>query len=149
MTVEEFAARLTDQFPEKKQALQEHYQAYNRLLGHVFFGDEINIPLVVLLEENRDRSAIEKYCDFIEGMWFQGDTDARNIVEVTIIERLTDDPLVWRRFGQYITKEFRWKINDSILPMLALQVPKLSTDIEQKKRRKEDKSLLSTKKSSQ
>lgn len=69
-------------------------------------------------------------------MWFHGDSDARNIVEVTIIERLTDDPLVWFRFGQYLSKEFCWKINEDILLLLGLNVPKLPTDVKPQKGRK-------------
>lgn len=136
MTKEQFAEELICRFPEKQSGLHDHYQAYNEILGHVFFADEINIPLVALLEKDEDTPAIEKYCTFIEDMWFHGDSDTRNVVEVTIIERLSDNPLVWLRFGQYLSKEFRWKINEDILPLLGLNVPKLPTDTKvQKKRR--------------
>ncbi|NCE64265.1 hypothetical protein D1159_06615 [Pseudoflavonifractor sp. 524-17] len=134
MTPEQFALRLGERFPEKRRTLLNHVQAYRRLAGHVFFAEEINTPLLALLEEEEDIGAIQWYCMLIEKMWFQGDTDAKNIVEVTIIERLSDDPALWLRFGQYISKEFRWAVNDKILPMLALNIPKLPTDGWQKKR---------------
>ena len=137
MTKEEAALRLVEEFPEKQEARTDHCRAYGGLLGHVFFADEINIPLTALLEENRDRETTQKYCAFVENMWFQGDGDVKNIVEVTIIERLSDDPLVWFRFGQYISKEFRWEVNDSILPMLGLDVPKLPTDVKQYKKKRQ------------
>jgi hypothetical protein len=145
VTKEQFADELVRLFPEKQTRLHEHCQAYNEILGHVFFADEINIPLVALLEKGEDTSAIEKYCAFIEDMWFHGDSDTRNVVEVTIIERLTDDPLVWLRFGQYISKKFRWKINEDILPLLGLNVPRLPTDVKPQKRRK-GKNVIGTRK---
>lgn len=134
MTKEQFADELVRLFPDKRAGLHDHYQAYSKMLGHVFFADEINIPLVALLEEDADGPTIERYCTFIEDMWFHGDSDTKNIVEVTIIERLTDEPRVWLRFGQRISKEFRWKVNDDILPRLGLQVPKLPADIKSKKK---------------
>lgn len=134
MTKEQAALLLVEEFPEKQGAWNEHCQAYGELLGHVFFADEVNIPLVALLEEGQDREAIDRYCAFVEDMWCSGDGDVKNIVEVTIIERLTDDPAVWLRFGQHISKEFRWEINDKILPMLGLTVPKLPTDTKKRRR---------------
>lgn len=135
MTKEEAALRLVERFPEKREAWEAHCRGYGELLGHVFFADEINLPLVALLAENREETAIENYCAFVEEMWFQGDRDTRNIVEVTIVERLSDDPVVWLRFGEHISKEFRWDINDQILPLLGLAVPKLPTDGKRRRRR--------------
>ena len=38
-----------------------HIKDYGEVLGHVFFGNEINRPLSNLLFENRDKAKIQKY----------------------------------------------------------------------------------------
>jgi hypothetical protein len=37
VTKEQFAKKLVKLFPEKKQALRQHYEDFGELLGHVFF----------------------------------------------------------------------------------------------------------------
>lgn len=117
MTKEQFAEKLVAQFPEKEISLLGHYQNYKELLGHIFFADEINAPLMHLLEKCENTVEIEKYCTFIEEMWFQGDSAVKNIVEVSILERLIDEDIIWQRFGSFISKEFKESINDQIVPV--------------------------------
>ena len=82
MTQEQFAEKLIRQFPEKRAAFIEHVQYFDELLGHVFFAEEINEPLIELLTKNEDIAKIKKYCGFIEDMWFLGDEAVKNVVEV-------------------------------------------------------------------
>jgi len=107
MNKEHFAEKLIEIFPEKYDVLHEHYHDYNELLGHVFFSEAINIELFDLLLLNRNNETIKKYCDFIEEMWLMGDETVRNIVDVTILERLSDGNKVWVNFGNYISNEFK------------------------------------------
>lgn len=116
MTKEEAAADLVRLFPEKADALDQHYATYNELLAHVFFGDEIDIPLTELLRRNRDRQAIQTYCSFIEKMYFEGDAAVQNVVDVTILEYLSDEKTVWFNFGSYLSDRFIWEINTVLLP---------------------------------
>ena len=117
VTKEETAARLTEIFPEKAAALAQHYVDYNGLLlGHIFFADEINAPLLSLLQTNRNRKAIQQYCFFIEKMYYDGDEDVKNVVEVTILEQLSDEEKIWFRFGAYLSNEFIREINTVIIP---------------------------------
>ncbi len=81
-----------------------------------FFAEEINEPLIELLAKNEDIAKIKKYCGFIEDMWFLGDEAVKNVVEVTILERLTDDAALWQRFGGFISREFKGVINNEIIP---------------------------------
>ena len=39
--------------------------------------NEINIPLLALLQSNHDKSAIRKYCSFVEKMYYNGDEDVK------------------------------------------------------------------------
>lgn len=115
VTGEQFANKLVELFPEKKQALTQHYEDYGELLGHIFFDDEIVIPLFDLLQKNDAGCKVSAYCQFIEEMWRNGTDDAVNIVDVTIVERLSDDETVWNRFGKNISDEFKTYINDDLL----------------------------------
>lgn len=122
MTKEYFADLFVNLFPEKSHALTLHYQSYHKLLGHVFFPDEINIPLRTLLYEAQNETEIYRYCEFIENMWFEGDDAVRNIVTVSILEGLDE---VWINFGRYLSKEFIWIINNELLHYMAVNVPRL------------------------
>lgn len=115
MNKAECAKELIKQFPEKEGALSMHYNDYGEMLLHVFSAEEINEPLVALLHEDQDIKTIKKYCAFIEKMWIVGEEDVQNVVDVTILERLSDEENVWRRFGTYISDEFRRYINDGVI----------------------------------
>lgn len=116
VTKEKMAQKLVQLFPEKAPALKKHGEDYGELLGHIFFMEEVNVPLVGLLTENASSEKIACYCSFIENMWKNGDAAVVNIVDVTILERLSDDEVVWRRFGGNISEEFKEYINKKLLP---------------------------------
>lgn len=48
-------------------------------------------------------------------MWSQGDETIQNVVDVTILEYLSDDEEVWIHFGTYISDNFRNYINRELL----------------------------------
>ena len=97
------------------------------MLGHVFFSDEINIPLMDLLRSNTDIDTITKYCRFIEEMWSKGDDNVVNVVDVTILERISDEELTWTNFGKHISDDFKEYINQSVLieNLMMYNVPRL------------------------
>ena len=103
-------------FPECRNLLADHMSDYGELLQHVFYPNLINDALIDLLESNKDADKIKKYCAFIEFMWQQGDDSIKNVVDVSILERLSDDPEVWQRFGTYISDEFKQYINAVAIP---------------------------------
>ena len=109
------AQALIVRFPAKQALLDQHMADYGELLPHVFFAQAINEPLIRLLRENGRRSTIRLYCDFIEEMRLSGDDEVKNVVDVTILERLADDPAVWKRFGAYLSEPFRYSINHEVL----------------------------------
>ena len=127
LSKEIFADKFVSLFPYKKQILDKHYSDFNELLGHVYFADALNEPLIKMLSQQDDESRILECCSFIEDMWLNGDEDVVNIVEVTILERLSDDKSVWDKFGKYISNDFIRFINDVVLTENAMmwQVPHL------------------------
>ena len=110
-TVEEFLVT----FPECKHIYTEHLKDYGELLQHVFYAEVINLPLAELLKTNKDTAQIQKYISFVERMWSQGDETVQNVVDVTILEYLSDDEEVWIHFGTYISDNFRNYINRELL----------------------------------
>lgn len=136
MTKEEVAVKLTELFPEKAPALAQHYADYGeQLLAHVFFADEVNEPLFALLQNNYDQKTIQAYCTFIEDMYFYGNEDVKNVVEVTILERLSDEELVWFRFGNYLTNELIREINTVLIPRNTM-LPVLSLPYRRRREKK-------------
>ena len=114
MDKEEFARKYTVLFPEREEALVLHYEQFGELLGHVFFGDE-NEEFIELLRQDRDMAAVRTYCDLVEEMWRHGTEAVQNIVDVTILERLSDEDRLWQKFGSYISEDFKKYINDILL----------------------------------
>lgn len=112
---EDFARKLVELFPEKAEALKQHYEDYGELLGHVFFSEEINVPLFDMLLESANGDEISKYCGFVEEMWQNGADEVVNVVDVTILERLSDDETVWKNFGKNVSNEFKRYINEDLL----------------------------------
>ena len=44
-----------------------------------------------------------------------GDEAVKNVVDVTLLERLSDDEAVWLSFGKYISDDFKEYINEELL----------------------------------
>lgn len=99
-------------FPEYKKTYLEHLKDYGELLQHVFYSETINVPLFELLQISRNVELIERYCNMIEYMWRNGNDSIVNVVDVTVLERLSDDADVWQNFGKHISKSFKTQIND-------------------------------------
>lgn len=47
--------------------------------------------------------------------WKYGDDSVRNVVDVTLLERLSDSKEGWQRFGKYISEDFKNYINVELL----------------------------------
>ena len=88
--------------------MEIHQKDYGDILLHLLAGSLISEPLFDLLKYHAERIAdIEMYCKTIELMWKNGDDTVVNVVDVTILERLSDEECVWQRFGTFISDEFR------------------------------------------
>lgn len=99
-----------------KELLEQHLKDYNGdVLLHVFVPDLIYFPLLECIKLS-DEDNIRKYCISIEEMWKRGDDEVLNVVEVSILECLTDDDNVWQIFGKHISNDFRDFINTDYIP---------------------------------
>jgi len=95
--------------------LIEHIDTYGEMLLHLYASEQVGEPLVKLLKDNNICAYVEIYCRTIELMWRYGDDAVKNVVDVTLLERLSDNEAVWKRFGQYISDDFKKYINEELL----------------------------------
>lgn len=95
--------------------LDEHLKDYGEILLHIYASDEVGNPLYELLETQSDSILIDIYCTTIELMWKYGDDNVKNVVDVTLLERLSDNKEVWNRFGKHISEDFKKYINEDLL----------------------------------
>lgn len=103
--------------PEQKEKYEKCIaENNNKLLGHVYFGDEFTSSLIFLLKDYTEIEKIKKYCNFIEYMWKNGNNEVVNIVDVTIIEKLSVDSVIWGKFRNFISNEFKEYINTDLIP---------------------------------
>ena len=83
---------------------------------HVLASKLITEPLIELLKQSDENAVlIQIYCKVIELMWIHGDEAVVNVVDVTILERLSYDRETWDKFGTYVTNDFRQYINNDVL----------------------------------
>lgn len=131
MNKQQCVSRLLELFPEQEALIKNHLSDYGEVLLHVLSGEIIQEPLIELLHTNRNKSLILKYCNFIEEMWKQGTEEVVNVVDVSILERLSDDGQIWERFGWYVSDEFREYINEVVLNtnIMMAAVKKLESNI--------------------
>lgn len=116
MNKAECADMMADFLPNGKHILKEHLTDFSEILLHILAVDMINEPLIDLLKYHFDqKSTILSYCQMIEKMWTAGDNEVVNVVDVTILERLSDDEMIWQRFGTFISTEFKTYINKEVL----------------------------------
>ena len=100
-----FAEKFVNHFPEHRASYQEHLDDYDKVLGHVFFGDTINQVLYELLMKNHDIQQIQKYISFINDMYVNGNDADKNVVEVTILAYLGDNDISLKNAFAYFSDD--------------------------------------------
>lgn len=121
MTIDECAHLFSELTFDGKAILQEHIDDYSEILLHILASDMVSEPLMDLLNRYDEKSLlIDCYISLIEIMWKLGDEAVRNVVDVTILERLSDDKSLWQKFGRFISMEFKQYINQEVLAFNAM-----------------------------
>lgn len=109
----EYVARFAE---NGMQLLEEHIRDFNGdILLHVFVPEIVYSPLVESIRQN-DTEKIKAYCSCIEHLWRVGDKDVLNVIEVSLLECLTDYSEIWQCFGRYISDDFKRYINAEYIP---------------------------------
>ena len=115
MTVKDCAHLIKKLKRTGSNELIEHIDTYGEILLHLYASEQVGEPLVELLKHNNLCDYVEIYCRTIELMWRYGDDAVKNVVDVTLLERLSDDEAIWRSFGHYISGDFKKYINEELL----------------------------------
>lgn len=116
LNLEEIIEILIEVIPEEEKYIIEHINFNEELLGHVYFEDDYTQHLMNLLKDNTNTTLIRKYCSFIEYMYKYGDSAFLNIFDVSIVEKICQDVIIWKKFGKYISNELISYINDDLIP---------------------------------
>lgn len=102
-----YARKLITTFPNMQTLYDRHMADYGELLGHIFFADAVNEPLMELLRVNENPAAIGKYISLLENMYINGDDAVQNVVVVSVLERLGDDETVLRNAYGYFSEPLK------------------------------------------
>lgn len=98
-----------------------HLGDYGEILLHVYAGECVSEPLLRLLGKTpAPERRIRIYCSVIETLWRYGDEAVVNVVDVTILERLSDEDVLLQRLGAYLSEEFKTYINTEVLTQNAM-----------------------------
>jgi hypothetical protein len=101
--------RFVNEFPGFKHLLEEHIQYNNEILPHAFFR-ECNDYFIKLLKTEKTKE-LEKLFDFFERM-AKGDEYVKELLTVTILERLGDNKEILNKAYKYMDKETRKAFNE-------------------------------------
>ena len=103
MDKDSFMAEFLNYFPEYKVDVEQHLIDYGELLLHVFIGDTLNEKMIVLLnDEIKYKSDLKKMFQLLEDMASEGNPDIKELLSVTILERLGDDKILLKKSYKYM-----------------------------------------------
>lgn len=115
MNKQEMAEYIVAIFQNCEAYYKEHLADFGSILPHVFASEAINTPMKAEFEVNAQSEIFNKYCRLIQHLWKNGDEEVRNVVDITILESISDNSLMWEAFGENISFEFKKYINDELL----------------------------------
>lgn len=84
-----------------------------QLMLHLFAGDVFTPCLLNCLKSGMNAAPCLR---LLERMWLEGDEYVRNVLEVTILERLSDEEEPWQSMGRQVSPAFRDIVNRVIMP---------------------------------
>lgn len=115
-----FAIQIAQQFlrniHNQQDIINDYLDEDKYFLAHVFFGDEFNEPLFNLLENDGSELEIVEYTKIIIMMFNIDNSYIRNILDVTIFERLSDSLKVWNRLASFLPNNIIKYINEELIP---------------------------------
>ena len=80
---------------------------------HIVFGDVLNPYLIDLLKQDNQEEELERIFSFFEEMAVSSDIKVQEVLAVTVMERLGDDPTVLKKAEKYMGPKTRM-ISDEI-----------------------------------
>lgn len=93
--------------PEVNPMYEKELDWWEEILPHIIFGDVLNPYIITLLREGNADQTLEKAFDFLEQMAISSDERVQEVLAVTVLEQLGDDPLILEKARQYMGSETR------------------------------------------
>ena len=108
---------LIEKFPELNPIFNELFRLWgsDNPPPHCFFGDTLNPYITGLLRASDESDRITKVFNFYEELALCDDEEVRNLLQVTLLEYLWDEKLVYERACTYMlpaTKQINVYIGD-------------------------------------
>ncbi|MCI8417518.1 MAG: hypothetical protein HFI33_08520 [Lachnospiraceae bacterium] len=107
--------KIMEELPNGRRICDVHKGDYNEIYLPVLAANMIGKPLFELLRKKGSCELIRNYCNAMEQMWREGDQEVMDALEMTILEHLSEDEVIWQRFGTYVSEDFRNYINEEVL----------------------------------
>ena len=108
---EDFARQTTHVAPALASVLQEHLEDFDEMLPHLYFGD-ISRWVVDELAKPSPSQEVRQLLDLFESTYPTAHDDVQNLIDVSFIEMVQDDPSVVRLFGPPLLS----RVDDEYLP---------------------------------
>lgn len=104
MNYEDLNIELSKQFPMLKWLVEMEMDTFDCYLPgpHVLYSNVLNPYVKRLLEEEKDLHAIRQVFSFFELLACSEDEEVRNLLQVTLLEALWEDKLIYDRALQYM-----------------------------------------------
>ena len=107
ITFSNMVERLVDAIPELRKAHEEEVQWWGnrgKPPAHVFYGDQLNPHLISLLKTD-EQDALIRIFTFLETLAKHEDILVREVVAVTVLERLWGEKDLWAKAQELMGKE--------------------------------------------
>jgi hypothetical protein len=94
--------KMLETLPEITPMYEKELDWWDEILPHIVFGDVVNPYIMTLLHDGNDKQALEKVFSFLELMGTCPDVQVQEVLAVTVLEQLGDDPLILKKASQYM-----------------------------------------------
>ncbi|WP_044478300.1 DUF7674 family protein [Paenibacillus antibioticophila] len=99
--------------PEVTPLYEKELEWWDEILPHIVFGDVVNPYIIRLLREGNDEQIAKNVFNFLEQMAICSDEKVHEILAVTVLEQLGDDPTILEEARRYMGNETK-KISDEV-----------------------------------
>ncbi|MDQ0087494.1 hypothetical protein J2T12_000888 [Paenibacillus anaericanus] len=93
---------MLEAIPEITPMYEKELDWWDEILPHIVFGDVLSPYIITLLRESNPEQTLEKVFDFLEQMAISSDERVQEVLAVTVLEQLGDDPLILEKARQYM-----------------------------------------------
>ncbi len=115
MLFDEMNEVLMLKFPELKSLYEEQFSFWGDEIPpqHCFYGAVLNNYVSMLLLKHQDQQMIKRIFEFYEELANSNDMEVKNLLQVTLLEYLWDDPIIYNNAIKHMLTETK-NINDQI-----------------------------------